>query len=527
MNYPEVDISVVQAASERGIAHASWMMSVLYRISISCERSDSKSIDYLKTAVAQGSMRAKRDLALRALAGSIPDLHQKRAYAMMVELVDAGFDRSGLGEKLILSGIPLLVRKGYEALRICGFQERRLRPRFFTSLYEAHDGVIPDAREMQFFLTYYRFNRAGGKAVHRALLLADVVGVGNPFRRSFEVAENLLHVGSAEACIDALDILDCTGVKEKDIDLKIKTFKQLEAHALKGDPQSQVLYTAELLDDAHPRDKAPLALKLIELLSEFPQFHRDNFDGLIHSAKSEDASIAKAHSELAHKLVSSGLCPLAHRSLGIELMHAEKPEAALEHFVRAVELDVDYAIKNLVSWYGQRYAEYGDNYEDTRFWHEALMFESPHMGVELAATLLEVRKGKSGLTHKETLTRKTCLEILSAADDAESTRELAMLILKGDGPVLAEPKRAVALLEKAAQTDGRAMYELAHMYMNGIHVPNDLYLAQRYFDEAAKSGHSNAIYDTVRAELSAAKEEPPEPNNIVNLDELPLSGDIA
>ena len=284
MNYPEVDIDVVQSASERGIAHASWMMSVLSRMGISCEKSDAKSIDYLKTAVAQGSMRAKRDLALRALAGSIPDLPQKRAYAMMVELVDAGFDRSGLGEKLILSGIPLLVRKGYDALKLCGFQERRLRPRFFTSLYESHDGVIPDAREIQFFLTYYRFNRAGGKAVHRALLLADVVGVGNPFRRSLEVAENLLHVGSVDACIDALDILDCTGVKEKDIDLKIKTFKQLEAHTLKGDPQSQVLYTAELLDDAHPRDQAPLALKLIELLSEFPHFHRDNFDGLIHSA---------------------------------------------------------------------------------------------------------------------------------------------------------------------------------------------------------------------------------------------------
>jgi tetratricopeptide (TPR) repeat protein len=476
--------------------------------------------------MAQGAMRAKRDLALRALAGSIPELHQKRAYAMMVELVDAGFDRSGLGEKLILSGIPLLVSKGYEALKLCGFQERRLRARFFTSLYESHDGVIPDAREMQFFLTYYRFNRAGGKAVHRTLLLADFVGLGNPFRRSLEVAENLLFVGAAEACIDALDILDCTVVEEEVLDLKMKIFKQLETYALKGDPQAQVFYTAELLDDAQPRDKGPLTLKLIELLTAFPQFHRNNFDGLIHSAKSGDERIAKAHLELARRLVNSGVCPLAHRSLGIELMLVEKPDEALEHFVRAVHLDVEYAIKNLISWYGQRYVEKDENYEDTRFWHEALMFESPHMGVELTATLLEVRKGKSGLTHKETLTRKTCLEILSAADDAESTRELAMLLLKGDGPVLAEPKRAIALLEKAAQTDGRAMYELAHVYMNGIHVPKNLYLAQHYFDEAAKNGHSNAIYEAVVAERKSDTEAPVS-DNIVTLGCPSMDGDSA
>lgn len=526
MNYPEVDIDVVQAASERGIAHASWMMSVLYRIGISCEKSDAKSIEYLKTGMAQGSMRAKRDLALRALAGSVPDLHQKRAYAMMVELVDAGFDRSGLGEKLILSGIPLLVRKGYEALKLCGFQERRLRARFFTSLYESHDGVIPDAREMQFFLTYYRFNRSGGKAAQRTLLLSDFVGVGNPFRRSLEVAENLLHVGSAEACIDALDILDCTGIEEKDLDLKIKIFKQLETQALMGNPQAQVLYTAELLEGANPRDKGPLALRLIELLIEFPQFHRNNFDALIQSAKSEDAGIADAHMELARSLVKSGLCPLAQRSLAIELMLAERPDEAFEHLTRAVELDVEYSLKNLISWYGQRYAEKDENYEDTRFWHEALMFESPHVGVELTATLLDIRKGKSGLTHKETLTRKICLELLSAADDAESTRELAMLLLKGDGPVLAEPKRAIALLEKSAQSDGRAMYELAHVYMNGIHVPKDLYLAQHYFDEAAKNGHSNTIYETVEAERKNETEAPVS-DNIVTLGCTSIDGDSA
>jgi TPR repeat protein len=115
---------------------------------------------------------------------------------------------------------------------------------------------------------------------------------------------------------------------------------------------------------------------------------------------------------------------------------------------------------------------------------------------------------------------------LSAADDAESTRELAMLLLKGDGPVLAEPKRAIALLEKAAQTDGRAMYELAHVYMNGIHVPKNLYLAQHYFDEAAKNGHSNAIYEAVVAERKSDTEAPVS-DNIVTLGCPSMDGDSA
>lgn len=527
MHYPEVDFDVVQAASERGIAHASWMLAVLYSMGIASEKSDSKSNEYLKTAVAQGSLRAKRDLALRAHAGALPDIPQKRAYAMMVELVDAGFDTSGLGEKLILSGIPLLVCKGYEALKLSGFEFGNFRARFLTSLYETFDGTIPDAREMQFSLTYHRCHRSESKSAHRALVLADVVGVGNPLQRPVHIAEKLLLVDSVDACIDANDILDLCMADETFVDLRMKAFKQLEAHALGGHPQAQVQYTAELLYQANSSSKAPLALRLMELLGEHPQFYRSTYDSLIDGAKAEDTRIGPLHVELAQTLVDAGVCPLAHRCLGIEFMRSKREDEALDHFLRAVDLDVPYALKNVVSWYGQHFSKTGENYEDTRFWHEALMFESPQSGVEFTNALLVLRKEKSLLTHKESLTRKTCLEILSEAGDEDSTRELGLLLLKGDGPVLAESKRGLALLEKAAQTDGRAMYELAHLYLSGVFVPKDLYLAQHYFAEAAKNGHSNAIYETVSAELKAEKETPPAQNNILKLAEPPLDGDSA
>lgn len=528
MHYPEVDFDVVQAASERGIAHASWMLSVLYRMGLACEKSDLKSMEYLKTAVAQGSMRAKRDLALRAHAGALPEIPQKRAYAMMVELVDAGFDAAGLGEKLILSGIPLLVCKGYEALKLSGYELGHFRSRHLTALYETFDGTIPDAREMQFFLTYNRCHRSESKSAHRALALADVIGVvGNSLQKPVHIAEKLLLVDSVDACIDANDILDLCEADETVIDLRMKASKQLEAHALGGHPQAQVLYTAELLYQANGSSKAPLALRLMELLGEHPQFYRNTYDSLIDGAKAEDTRIGPLHVELAQTLVDAGACPLAHRYLGIEFMRGNREDEALAHFLRAVELDVPYALKNVVSWYGQRFSKTGENYEDTRFWHEALMFESPQTGVELTNALLVLRKEKSLLTHKESLTRKTCLEILSEAGDEDSTRELGLLLLKGDGPVLAETRRGLALLEKAAQSDGRAMYELAHLYLSGVFVPKDLYLAQHYFAEAAKNGHSNAIYETVRAELKAEKETHPVQNNILKLAEPPLDGDSA
>lgn len=88
-----------------------------------------------------------------------------------------------------------------------------------------------------------------------------------------------MHVGLVEACIDALDILDCTGVEEKDLDLKIKIFKQLEAYALKGDPQAQVLYTAELLADAHPLTSSNNQNLFFPQapLKAWPQYHAELF----------------------------------------------------------------------------------------------------------------------------------------------------------------------------------------------------------------------------------------------------------
>ena len=40
-----------------------------------------------------------------------------------------------------LSGIPMLVRKGYEVLKLSGFQDRQLCARFLASIYESHDAL--------------------------------------------------------------------------------------------------------------------------------------------------------------------------------------------------------------------------------------------------------------------------------------------------------------------------------------------------------------------------------------------------
>lgn len=524
MNYPEILPEIFEEASERGIAHASWLLSVLYKTGIAVEQSDSRSLEYLKTGVAQGSLCAQRDLAILAAGGFLPQFSQRQAYTKMAELVAQGVDRASLGEKLLFCGNALLARQGYEALRLQSLQNRGFRPRFLVSLYETLQGNMPCSDKMTTTMCLYVRNQSESAAAERTLSLAALLELGITGESKTDVAVNLISIDSVEAAIDAMDILQSEEFGTQHHELKERAFKKLQSYAHKGVIQAKVYQTAYLLAHAHPDDNAGLAIQLVGLLKENPEYMRQDYDSLIHAAKESDPSIAPLHLDLAHELVKSGVCPVSFRSLGIELMIAERPAEALEYLQRAVDLEVPAALKNIVCWYGQYYSKTNDSFEDTLFWHQALMLENSKTGCDYTSALLDLKMNRDGkLSDSEIMLRKSCLEVNSANGDAESTRELALLLINGAGPVLQDPKAGIELLEKAAATDGRAMYELAHVYQAGVLVPRDLYLSQHYFDEAAKHGHSNAIYEENielrRASAEEANELNPDcsPENVVNL----------
>ena len=157
-----------------------------------------------------------------------------------------------------------------------------------------------------------------------------------------------------------------------------------------------------------------------------------------------------------------------------------------------------------------------------RFWMEAFVFENPEEGHQAMYDFLESSKEKSKLSHDEVLTQRNCLEFLSRRKNDVAMRELGLMLLRGEGPVLADSRRGLKLLEEAAKTDGRAMYELAHVHQAGVHVPRDMYLAQYYFDEAAKNGHSNAQYDDFKVRKEREEKEAENTSGVAEATVTPL-----
>lgn len=517
----KIDVQVIKSASERGVAYASWLMSVLCRSGTEIEMSRDDSLRYLKTAVTQGSLRAKRDLALIGLSGGTSDLPKDREVRMIIELLEKRFDRPTLGRKLLLMRDPSLAKLGYEALKEYSRQELDYNARYLTALYEALGEGICESNEDNLQLLYYQKSRGNDdRAAKRALALASLLGIYHQQCSLEQIIEKLLEAESAEAAADALQLLGSEKFKSCNPELKNRAFKQVEAFALSGDVYAEVIYTAQLLFAARPENEGDLALHLMNLLVANPQYHFQELDGLLHGCKAHDKRVVPAMFETSRKLSESGLSPNAYRTFGIELLIADKEDDAKDHLLRCVDYGVPGSVRPLVGCFGKQYVEQGKNYDDTRFWHEVMIWEHAETGAEMLEMLLDSKSRRGGLNHDEILSLKHCLEVLNSNDDADATRKLALLLLKGDGPVLPDQKRGLQLLNKAAKSDGRAMYELAHIYQAGVLVPRDFCLAKYFFELAAKNGHSNAIYDQFAAQRTEAEKSASERNDAINLDNV-------
>lgn len=527
MRCPEVDVDIVRSASERGVAHASWLMSVLCRSGDDCEASDALSFEYLKKAVQQGSLAAKRDLALMAVNGHLEFISVKSAWLMIEELIDVGFDRAQLGKKLLLSGSAKLAHRGYETLKLHNLQNIDFEARYLAAVYEATEGKIhPDVQFREKWLRHLRLGQ-NTESVERALALSGLLTENTQVFSRKDVLERLADVESLEACVDAILLLECDEFKDTAHDLRERVMLQLDSFAAAGHIQARVQQLMCLLSQAVHHHQAALAEQLIALLMKHPQFHMSHADALIHSTKSQNKDLYAQHKALAQRLVDSGVVPVGYRTLGVEQLMAGEEKEAVENLVIAVNLELFSAMHPLARQMFMFYAYSSGSETDARFWAEALLIDAPDRAPELINDILEWKGSTETLSDAEILKRRDCLECLSANDEVEPTRDLAKMLLKGHGPVLPEPARGFELLQKAAQSDGRAMYELAHVYQAGVHVPRDMYLAQYYFDQAAKHGHSNAIYEDIReqrkAKEKAERESATNPINKV----IPLAATTA
>ena len=502
----KISLDVVKAASESGISHATWLLSQMYKLGIGVQPSEEKANYHLLTASTQGSLRARSEVARNQLRGNANDLPHDLALRLLADLADEGFARTEIGETLIMSGKSEFVERGYQALKLESLQCFNWKARYLVLLCDVFNKNIPVAKT-ELLNTLLYLNRCEGNIpAQHAIILSSFLGL-NPWTFTYEdLVVSLLEINTPEASIDAWQMLSVPTFEFLKEELRHRAFAQLAAHAETDHPHAQVTYLAALLNHAQPKDEGACATRLLKLMKRNPELHSLNYDYALHYAKASTPGLAELIMETMSKIAASPLAPYANRTLAIELNMAGRWQETEKYFVRAMELAIENSISCLASFAFKRYDKTNQNFAEARFWAEAFVLEDAEEGQRTLHGLLELRKKRNSLSHDESLVQRECLEFLCKNDNADAKRYLGLMLLNGQGPVLREPVRGLELLKEAAQTDGRAMYELAHVYQAGVHVPRDMSLAQHFFDEAAKHGHSNAQYEVIDAEQKAQEE---------------------
>jgi TPR repeat protein len=518
----DISLQVLRDASGRGIAHASWLLSQLYRSGLGVCVSPENSQACLSLAIEQGSLRARRDLAFKVLSGNSTATTPEVALDMLGALVDAGFSRTEIGEKLLFSRNPALVEKGFQALKLESLQDFNWKARWLVALCKAFNKNIPEADADRLIALKWLDECGNNPDARHALALGSLLGQNSTTLNHEELVKNFLEIGTAEAAIDALQLLFLPSYADVNEELRGRAFLQVAAHAEAGHVFAQVTHLFTLLLHAHSRDEGDCAVQLLQLLKQHPEMHTPYHDYPIHRAKEKHPEVVSIHLETMKVVASSSLAPYSKRTLFVELSNAgleDEAEVLLKH---AVNLGIENSVGSMARSVSRKYRKTGEGLADVRFWMEAFVFENPEEGHQAMYDFLESSKEKSKLSHDDVLTQRNCLEFLSRRKNDVAMRELGLMLLRGEGPVLADSRRGLKLLEEAAKTDGRAMYELAHVHQAGVHVPRDMYLAQYYFDEAAKNGHSNAQYDDFKFRKEREEKEAENTSGVAEATVTPL-----
>jgi TPR repeat protein len=502
----KLSLDAVKAASDEGIPHAKWLLSRMYRCGIGVEANEKEGFDHLFLAQTM-SKRALHDFSMMQIRGKANNFSPETSLRVLADLGESGFARTEIGETLVMHGSAELVERGYNLLKIESLQCFNWKARYLVLLCDIFKKNIPETNSERLTSLTYLYECEGNQLARHAIVLSCMLGRNPWVFKHEDLVENLLEINTPESSIDAWQILWVPTFKGLGEELRRRAFVQVASHAETGHLHAKVIQLFELLNHAHPKDEGECAVRLLKLMRKHPELHSIHYDYPLHQAKQNTPGLAKLMLETMRKVAESKLAPYAKRTLAIELNMVGHTEEAEKYFLRAMDLGVEESLSSVAWMAFKRFDKTGEGYVAARFWAEAHLFDSPESGHRSLLRVLESRKKKTPLTNEEILETKTCLEFLSSKDDEHAKRELALVLLRGNGPVLRDPKRGLELLKAAAETDGRAMYELAHVYQAGVHVPQDMNLAQHFFDEAAKHGHSNAQYDAHLAEQNAKQEE--------------------
>jgi|GEM_PF-2730852 len=490
--------ALFERQSERGNAYASWKLSVMHALGRECERSMTRSMEFVERSVEQGSPLGKRDLALAVLRGASRAVSIERAYELLLEVMQLGMVKEP-AKVLLQSGNETYEKAAADALRTASFARCAFEERMFVAMFDAMQAGIPASKgELNSYLHELMRNddRAKAALANRVLWLADATALFLPLQDGVQVVKALLSQPDLASKVDAYELARSlpTGCPAE---LKAAAVGELAIAGALGHTHAKLIVLTEAVSNAKGEPPRELVQQVYDIIRENPHLINEHVIDMFKELQEKNPDSAHEHMELLVEIDSEKFV-LVRSALALTAMHVGLADWTAKISHELINLG---DVGHFGWWVHLQIRDFKNgrcDAETALFWAECWQQDNHSEGL---AAVSEIYEAMGAQTNEQKLAHFQVLDERARQGDAEALCDLGILLLEGNSAVLGNKQRAFELLKMASDAKiPRAMHQLGLCHIRGLGTGVDEDLGNFWISQAAAHGYS-------RAKLQSAKQE--------------------